>query len=257
MLQRYHQNQQESVLATFDSFAANYQDLVNENVRITGESSDYFAAYKARYIARKVVGLQTSKILDYGCGVGLLAGHVVRMLPGRQVDGFDVSKESIERISEDLQRQGTFTTSMETLGTKYDVIVLSNVLHHVKPADREDLIGEAGSRLALGGKLVVFEHNPINPLTRWAVSQCAFDEDAILLPNQETRGYFARGELRLVRRDYIVFFPRWLKWFRPFEPFLHRCPLGAQYAVVAQRVKSASCDSGGLKGEAAIEAGTL
>jgi 2-polyprenyl-3-methyl-5-hydroxy-6-metoxy-1,4-benzoquinol methylase len=242
VLQGDPQDQQESILAAFDSFAANYQDLVNENVRITGESSDYFAAYKARYIARKVVCSQASRILDYGCGVGPLAGHLMRMVRGSRVDGFDVSKESIERVSEDLHRQGTFTTSLETLGPEYDVIVLSNVLHHVQPTDREGLVRQAGSRLAPGGKLVVFEHNPINPLTRWAVSQCVFDEDAILLPNGEARGYFQEGELRLVRLDYIVFFPRWLKWFRPFEPFLQWCPLGAQYAVVAQRVTSPSCD---------------
>jgi len=229
-------------LAAFDSFAANYQDLVNENVRITGESSDYFAAYKARYIARKVVCSQTSRILDYGCGVGLLAGHLMRMVRGSRVDGFDVSKESIERVSADLQTQGTFATNLENLAKEYDVIVISNVLHHVHPKDREGLIRQAASRLAPGGKLVVFEHNPINPLTRWAVSQCVFDEDAILLPNGEARGYFQGGELRLVRLDYIVFFPRWLMWLRSLEPFLQWCPLGAQYAVVAQKIMSHSHD---------------
>jgi len=220
-------------LATFDTFAANYQQLVTENIRITGESSDYFAAYKARYIARRVAPPPGGKILDYGCGVGLLALHLKEVLVGRQVDGFDVSKESIERVNQLLQREGTFTTNLDTLDCAYDVIVLSNVLHHVKPADRELLICKAGSRLAIGGKLVIFEHNPINPLTLWAVSQCPFDEDATLLPNRETRGYFGQSELVLLWRDFIVFFPRWLKWLRSFEPLLSWCPLGAQYVVVA------------------------
>ncbi len=220
-------------MTTFDTFAANYQELVTENIRITGETSDYFAAYKARYIARKIALPQGSRILDYGCGVGLLAEHLMKVLPGRQVDGFDVSKESIGRVSEHLRVQGTFATKLDALVRTYELIVLSNVLHHVTPADRQDLIRKAGSRLALGGKLVIFEHNPVNPLTRWAVSQCPFDEDAILLPNGETRGYFRRGELQLLWWDYIVFFPRWVKWLRPFEPFLHWCPVGAQYAVVA------------------------
>jgi 2-polyprenyl-3-methyl-5-hydroxy-6-metoxy-1,4-benzoquinol methylase len=233
VLQRHHQSQRESVLATFDAFAANYQELVTENIRITGETSDYFAAYKARYIARKIALPQGSRILDFGCGVGLLAEHLMKVLPGGQVDGFDVSKESIERVSENLQRQGTFSTSLAALGGEYDVIVLSNVLHHVKPSDREGLIHRAASRLAIGGKLVIFEHNPFNPLTRWAVSQCPFDEDAVLLTNREARGYFQRGGLRLMRRDFIVFFPRWLRWLRRLEPFLHWCPLGAQYVVVA------------------------
>ena len=223
-------------MTTFDSFAANYQELVTENIRITGETSDYFAAYKAKYIARKIALRQGSRILDYGCGVGLLAEHLMKVLPGGQVDGFDVSQESIGRVSEHLRVQGTFTTNLDALDRTYELIVLSNVLHHVTPADRQDLICKAGSRLALGGKLVIFEHNPINPLTRWAVSQCPFDEDAILLPNRETREYFSRGELQLLWRDYIVFFPRWVKWFRPFEPFLQWCPVGAQYAVVAHRI---------------------
>ncbi len=222
-------------MATFDTFAVHYQELVTENIRITGETSDYFAAYKVRYVARKIALPQGSRILDYGCGVGLLAEHLMKVLPGGQVDGFDVSKESIERVSEDLQKQGTFTTSLAALGGEYDVIVLSNVLHHVKPSDRGGLIRRAASRLAIGGKLIIFEHNPINPLTRWAVSQCPFDEDAILLPNAETRGYFRGGELLLQWRDYIVFFPRWLRWLRPLEPFLCWCPLGAQYVVVARR----------------------
>jgi SAM-dependent methyltransferase len=222
-------------VATFDAFAANYQELVKENVRITGEPSAYFAAYKARYVARRTSPPQGGKILDYGCGIGLLAEHLKKVLAGRQVDGFDVSKESIDRVDHALQREGTFTTNPDILGCGYDVIVLSNVLHHVKPVERELLIRKAGSRLAIGGKLVIFEHNPINPLTRWAVSQCPFDEDAILLPNGETRGYFDHGELVLLWRDFIVFFPRWLKWLRPLEPLLSWCPLGAQYVVVASK----------------------
>ncbi len=222
-------------MASFDSVAANYEQLVTKNVWITGESSDYFAAYKAAYIARRIPPRWGAKILDYGCGVGLLSGHLKRTFPSAQVDGFDVSSESVERISEELVKQGTFSSTLDRLGHAYDVVVISNVMHHVKLEDRQDLVLEAGSRLAVGGRLVIFEHNPINPLTRWAVSECPFDEDAVLLPAGETQGYIKRS-LRFLLRDYIVFFPRWLAWFRAMEPFLRRCPLGAQYALVAERL---------------------
>ena len=221
-------------MASFDSVAANYEQLVTKNVWITGESSDYFAAYKAAYIARRVAPRKAAKILDYGCGVGLLSEHLKKSLSGVQIDGFDVSKESVERISEDLAKQGTFSTTLDELSHAYDVIVISNVLHHVRPEDRQNVVLEAGSRLKVGGRLVIFEHNPINPLTRWAVSECPFDEDAILLPSGETQRYL-QGSLRLLWRDYIVFFPRWLAWFRGLEPLLRGCPLGAQYAAVAER----------------------
>jgi hypothetical protein len=59
------------------------------------------------------------------------------------------------------------------------------VLHHVPPADREALLARVATKLAPGGKLVVFEHNPWNPLTRKVVAECAFDADAVLLPPTE------------------------------------------------------------------------
>jgi len=222
-------------LPEFDSFATNYEELVSDSIRITGESSDYFAAYKAEYLARRVAPRSESKLLDYGCGVGLLSAHLKRQLSGMRIDGFDVSRDSVERIGKSLLGQGTFSSNLEDLAHDYAVIVLSNVLHHVKPEERKSLIRQAGSRLAGGGKLVVFEHNPLNPLTRWAVSQCAFDKDAVLLPCRETKGYFRSSDLQLIWRDYIVFFPRWLRMFRPLEPSLHWCPLGAQYVVVAEK----------------------
>jgi hypothetical protein len=80
--------------------------------------------------------------------------------------------------------------------------------------------------------MVIFEHNPLNPLTKWAVSQCPFDEGVQLLPSSEVRA-LCSTEFQSVQTDYIVFFPRWLKWLRAFERFLRWCPAGAQHATVA------------------------
>jgi 2-polyprenyl-3-methyl-5-hydroxy-6-metoxy-1,4-benzoquinol methylase len=224
----------ENALAEFDTFAAAYQDLVSDSVRLTGESSDYFAAYKAAYIARRVAPRPGTKVLDYGCGVGLLSQRLHNRLTEIQVDGFDPSKDSIARIDAALLEQGVFTSNLEALAPRYDVIVISNVLHHVKPTERADLVRQLASRLSEEGRLIAFEHNPINPLTRWAVSQCAFDEDAVLLPIRELAGHIRQAGLQITGRDYIVFFPRWLKWFRPLEASLHWCCLGAQYTVIAK-----------------------
>jgi 2-polyprenyl-3-methyl-5-hydroxy-6-metoxy-1,4-benzoquinol methylase len=224
----------ESSLNVFDNFASDYGRLVTENVQITGEPAGYFAAYKAAYVARRIAPPLASKILDFGCGIGTLSEHLRRMLHHCQIDGFDVSKESVKRIDQALLNQGRFTVHAEHLHPFYDVVVLSNVLHHVKPADRERVVSEAASLLAPNGKLVIFEHNPINPFTRWAVSQCPLDADAILLRSGEPQKLLGTN-LRVLWRDYIVFFPRWLKWFRRFEPLLRWCPLGAQYAVAAER----------------------
>jgi 2-polyprenyl-3-methyl-5-hydroxy-6-metoxy-1,4-benzoquinol methylase len=220
-------------VAEFDRVATDYRDLVDESVGITGENSDYFAGYKANYIVEHVACRSASgKVLDYGCGVGLLADHLKRRLPAIQVDGFDVSESSLERIEPTLRSQGVFTSRLDQLGQSYELVVLANVLHHVKPEERPNVISEAASHLCPGGRMVIFEHNPLNPLTRWAVSHCPFDEGVALLWSSEVCA-LCSTELHLVRTDYIVFFPRWLKGLRGFERFLSWCPAGAQHATVA------------------------
>jgi len=216
----------------FDAFARNYRDLVSESVRISGESSEYFARYKADYVAREIGA--ASKILDYGCGVGLLSRNLKRVFPQSRVDGFDLSEESLQQVDASLRAQGVFSACASELERDYDVIIIANVLHHVRPAERQELVREVAGRLAAGGRLVIFEHNPLNPLTRWAVSHCPFDEDAVLLQVGEARAHVQFSSLRVVKRDYIVFFPRWLRWFRPVEKHLGWLSLGAQYAIVAK-----------------------
>ena len=223
----------EPVLLGFDTFAENYPDLVSESIRVSGESSDYFTQYKADYIARKMAPTG-GKILDYGCGVGLLSRHLKSRFPGTRVDGFDPSTESLQRVDSSLLAQGVFTSETEELATAYDTIVLSNVLHHVRPAERPALVRQIQTRLAPGGRLVVFEHNPLNPLTRWAVSHCPFDEGVELLSSGEVRALCA-SVLQEPHTDYIVFFPRWLAWLRPLERFLGWCVAGAQHATISHR----------------------
>jgi len=222
-------------MSNFDQFADNYQRVHSENVRVTGEDSEYFARYKARYIARRMGGEFSGRILDYGCGVGMLSRHMKQTFPGATVDGYDISDASIAKVDGDLRAQGTFTSEWSQVNRQYDLIVVTNVMHHVAPDQRQEVIARLRDRLAAQGILIVVEHNPLNPLTRWAVSKCAFDDDAILLPTAEAKGYVLQSGLKILRRDYIVFFPRLLAWFRPLEPSLSWCPVGAQYAVMARR----------------------
>jgi SAM-dependent methyltransferase len=218
-------------VSEFDQFSATYAQLLDASVAITGETSEYFACYKARFIAERVASRPECKILDYGCGVGLVCGQLKKHLPAARIDGYDVSEASLERVDPSLRAQGVFASRISAFSGNYDVVLFANVLHHIDPKGRHHAVSEAADLLGRGGKLVIFEHNPRNPLTRRAVERCPFDEKAILLPSRETSTYLERSGLREVRLDYIVFFPHGLRWFRSFEKFLGWCPLGAQYAV--------------------------
>ncbi len=219
----------------FDRFAGDYEKILNQSVAASGEDSRYFAEYKATYLKRLLPSGFAGRVLDFGCGVGLLSGVLQRQLPGAQIDGFDVSRDSIEHVPAALSSHGVFTSDPAELSHAYHLVVIANVLHHIRPADRQAVFGELAGRLASGGSLVVFEHNPANPVTRWVVERCPFDHDAVLLPPAETSGYARAAGLAVARRDYIVFMPRALAWLRPLEPWISWLPAGAQYAMSARK----------------------
>jgi SAM-dependent methyltransferase len=219
----------------FDAFAADYEGILDRAVALSGESSSYFAEYKARYLASVMPPGFAGRVLDFGCGVGLLSACMRRLWPLARIDGFDVSEESLGRVAPALAGAGLFTSDLGRLSRDYDLVVLGNVLHHIAPADRRSTVCDLALRLAPRGRLAIVEHNPANPLTRRTVARCPFDDGVELLPARESTGHLAAAGLRLLRRDYIVFLPRPLAWLRPLEPHLAWLPLGAQYAALGER----------------------
>ena len=222
-------------MATFDHYSREYKNLLDHSVACSGEDSDYFAEYKARYIAALAGPGFAGKILDYGCGIGLLSNFLKKHLPNSIVHGYDVSRESIEIARRDLHPSHRFSSDLSAIDRDYQLVVIANVMHHVPMKSRQQLVMEVTARLDHGGRVVVFEHNPWNPVTRWVVKLCPFDKDAVLLRPGEVGKYMSGAGLSVIRRDFIVFFPRALSFFRSLEPSLSSLPFGAQYALVGER----------------------
>ncbi len=222
-------------MADFDKYSAGYQRELDDCLKLTGRSSDYFAAYKVRYLKRFLQADYQGKILDYGCGIGLLAAHLAKQFPLASIGGYDLSGLSIAKINKELKERGRFTDDISKIDFDYNLIVLSNVLHHISLAERDETIGNLVHRLLPSGMIVIFEHNPFNPLTRKIVDRCVFDKDTNLLAPAETAGYLLNEGMRVSRRDYISFFPGQFRWLRPFEPFLGWLPLGAQYVIAGKK----------------------
>ncbi len=222
-------------MAEFDQFANEYKRILDQSTAIAGESSEYFTNYKADFVARLLAG-RSARILDFGCGVGTLSSALVQRLPESVIDGYDVSEDSLVQVEPAVRKKGLFTSDLAALGSDYSLIVISNVMHHIPVDERQQTISRLFGCLRPSGEILVFEHNPINPLTRLVVSRCVFDENAVLLPPREVKQYFRAAGLGAVRRDYIVFFPKPLAILRPLEPLLGWLPAGAQYALRGVRL---------------------
>ena len=109
---------------------------------------------------------------------------------------------------------------------------MANVFHHVEPIERKETLLKIKMLLKPGGKIIIFEHNPLNPVTRYIVSQCPFDKDAEIILRRKFLKLTADCGLKTDGKKYILFFPWSPKIFRKMEKLLGFMPLGAQYMLV-------------------------
>ena len=235
-----------SVKPEFDQYAEEYTDLHRASIRTSGEDPAFFAAYKARYMAASLgdgARVQSLSILDFGCGVGNTIAHLHKAFPAASLHGADLSGESIRLATESHPLEATFRTIESARlphdDATFDIVMAACVFHHIPPAERNHWMSEIRRVLKPGGRIFVFEHNMLNPLTLKAVRDCSFDEDAILLPRSELLGLARQAEFDDVHCRYIVFFPHLLGFLRPIESLMGWIPFGAQYVV--QGVAGPTC----------------
>ena len=225
--------------AEFDKFAEEYRALHAANIRASGETPEFFAAYKIDDIAGRcaALGLAPRRILDFGGGTGSSAPHLRRHFPGARLTIADVSRRSLEiaraRGIEDLYCLHFDGARLPLSNGSQDAALAACVFHHIRADEHVALLAEIRRVLAPGGRLWIFEHNPLNPLTRRAVDTCPFDENAVLIRAGAMARRVTEAGFGTPRVAFRIFFPRAFRGLRPLEPWLRRVPLGAQYYVEA------------------------
>jgi SAM-dependent methyltransferase len=227
------------VPAEFDRVGDRYEELVERSIAFSGRDHDFFLEAKARSLVDLVtrrVGLPRDvRALDVGCGAGAMHAFLGTL---GSLDAVDPSEALIAEARE--RRPGVRYavadgTELPFEDGAFDVSFAVCVLHHVEAARRPKFVSELARVTRRGGLVVVFEHNPLNPLTRLAVARCDFDEDAALLGRARTRALLRDAGARPVEQRYILFFPWRARLLAAAERVLAPLPLGAQYYVAAAR----------------------
>ena len=119
--------------------------------------------------------------------------------------------------------------------SSYDVVVVCCVLHHTPAGDRRRVLAGLLGALRPGGRLVLFEHNPFNPLTRLIVARAPIDRNAALLAAGEASKLLAAVGFVRLRARYLLFLPPRWRGAQHAEHFLWWLPVGGQYALVGER----------------------
>jgi len=225
----------------FDEFSKNYKEIINKNIKISGESLDYFSEYKIRvldkFFSRNRLDKRI-KLLDLGCGTGELERFIFSYFPKASVCGVDPSHDCIKEVKY-KNKKGHFlvgdSSNIPFKSKYFNAVLLSCVFHHIPVDKREGTLKEIHRVLKKGGWLFIFEHNPFNPLTRKVVKSCVFDKDIDLITKKRCLIELKNQGFSIVEAKYIVFFTKTFKCFRRLESKLGKLFLGAQYFVAAKR----------------------
>lgn len=218
----------------FDDFTENYNQLLSEKTRFFSSNEKYFAWYKVDLV-RKQVHSPVNRLLEYGCGIGRNIPFLQHAFPDAVIVGSDISRASLDIAQRDnagvefVQED----ENTQSIGL-FDVIFVAGVFHHVPIEQRVDVAKVLSRRLSPGGLLFVFEHNPFNPITRRIVSNCPYDEDAVLLKPSELQDILSQAALSTEHKAYCLFVPPSLSVLARLESLLGWLPLGGQYWLQAR-----------------------
>ncbi|MDP8298874.1 MAG: NAD-dependent epimerase/dehydratase family protein, partial [Candidatus Tantalella remota] len=197
----------------FDRLSPSYENILNSDVKVSGENAEYFANYKAECVRSFLGDDYSGSILDYGCGVGLISKYLETHFDPEKarITGYDISTESIKKAGTKTENV-VFTSDINEVGKeKYNAIIVANVLHHIDREERAAFLRKVKSLLADDGYIFIFEHNPYNPATRIIVKLSILDENTSLLRAGESCRLLREAGVDVFQKRYIVFFPKFLK----------------------------------------------
>ena len=144
------------------------------------------------------------RILDVGCGAGLMTGHLTRY---GSVTGIDFSSAAIE-VARRLVPEVDFQVrdAADLPDGPFDLITMFDVLEHIPEADRPGALAALATRLAEGGRLFVSTPHPDSTALRRAR-----DDETLQVIDEEVRLETVVGETAQAGLQLL--------WYRAFDVF--------------------------------------
>lgn len=224
----------------FDEYVDDYVDQHSQSIRLSGESPDFFAEYKIKALKQMADnwGFTSPAVLDFGSGIGNSLPAFRTHFDGQLVTQSDLSSASLTRARElhgDAEPQVQIAEDgIPVAAGSFDLVFTACVFHHIPHDEHDFWLKELRRVTAPNGRLVIFEHNPWNPLTLQAVRNCPFDVNAHLISAPEMARRLRRARWVDVKNTFHVFFPAALAPLRVADPALGWCPAGAQYSCAGR-----------------------
>jgi SAM-dependent methyltransferase len=223
----------------FDRYASAYEEALSNAIAPSGESREYFAEGRVAWLTRCLDELKmpVHSLLDFGCGDGATTPLLFHALRAQFATGVDVSAKSLDIAR---TQHGTEQIHFESIGEfqpngQIDLAYCNGVFHHILPKQRAQALSLVHAAVRRDGFFSFWENNPWSLATRYVMSRCAFDRDAITLSPPAARTLLKQEGFEILRTDFRFIFPRSLRALRRIEDWIYRAPLGTQYQILCRK----------------------
>ena len=227
----------------FDELARNYDDLLRDPLRDKfAGGSDFFIEQKCRIVSARLDAGRAScppgtrlRVLDAGCG----QGTAFRFFGAEHaVFGCDVSAAMLHgaagRRAVAVQEPFDLPFTDDTFDAAYAFCVY----HHIDVSEHVRHLTELRRVVRPGGEVMVFEHNPHNPVTARIFRRAPVDRGCEMIPPAQLRRTFRDAGFTHIDHGYLLFVPEAVHRRVPFlESMLSRVPLGGQYFVAGRKTE--------------------
>lgn len=222
----------------FDNYIKDYRSNNDNALWLSGESSEFFATYKVEKLVEWFGNLEHQTILDFGCGDGLMLSKLVQKTGNNHAYGVDPSPKSIAQAQKrypgiNFQISSEKNTQLNFENHFFDFIFSAGTFHHIPFALHHNYVQELMRILKPNGHLVIFELNPLNPLTQITFRNNPIDKNATMLSAHYSYNLLKKYGTTEIR--YVAFYPKFLGTFRWSEKFFTKLPLGALYAAILKK----------------------
>jgi ubiquinone/menaquinone biosynthesis C-methylase UbiE len=228
--------------AEFDKYAEDYYQMLKSSITKSGEEPEFFAEYKIHdtLLLSKKLSFDPKVIFDFGSGIGNSIPWFRKYFPKSKLICADISPKSLDISKKRFPGNEKYFKinegGIDLPDESVDLVFSTCVFHHIDHAEHSLWLRELLRILKANGLLIIFEHNPSNPLTVSTVKHCPFDVNAKLVPARQLTSSIRNVGGSNINLAYRIFFPNALSFLRPVERYLKSVPLGAQYYVYARKL---------------------